>query len=39
VYKERSRYLEYDAGMSRAEAEAAAWSGVFRNRRYRTAEN
>ncbi len=31
-YKERAAIMEYDAGMSRAEAEAAAWADVFGNR-------
>lgn len=32
VYEERAAIMEYDAGMSRAEAEAAAWVDVFGNR-------
>lgn len=31
MYEERAAIKEYDAGMSRAEAEAAAWSDVFDN--------
>jgi hypothetical protein len=29
LYEERAAIMEYDAGMSRAEAEAAAWADVF----------
>lgn len=30
MYEERAAIMEYDAGVSRAEAEAAAWSEIFR---------
>ena len=32
MYEERAAIMEYDAGMSRAEAEAAAWADVFGKR-------
>jgi len=32
MYEERAAIMEYDAGMSRAEAEVAAWAVVFGNR-------
>jgi hypothetical protein len=31
MYEERAAIMEYDADMSRAEAEAAAWTDVFYN--------
>lgn len=37
MYEERA--MEYDAGMSRAEAEAAAWTDVFWRPPYRPPEN
>jgi hypothetical protein len=39
VYEERAAIMEYDAGMSRAEAEAAACVDVFGSHPYRPAEN
>ena len=32
MYEERAAIIEYDAGLSRAEAEAAAWADVFGGR-------
>jgi hypothetical protein len=32
MYEERAAIMEYDVGMSRAEAEAAAWADVFGSR-------
>jgi hypothetical protein len=32
MHEERAAIMEYDAGMSRAEAEAAAWADVFGKR-------
>lgn len=29
MYQERAAIMEYDGGMSRAEAEAAAWADIF----------
>jgi hypothetical protein len=31
MYEERAAIMEYDAGMSRAEAEETAWADVFGN--------
>jgi hypothetical protein len=39
MYEERAAIMEYDAGMSRAQAEAEAWTDVFCNRPYGRASD